>query len=127
METKDLQEALKDALVLIQELSDKVSDLETKVKVLNTLLDVHRRGIPPYAPGTPLVSRRLDAIEETLDCAAKNREVMAVEIRKNEIRAKAVARFNYLIEHPNSVMVNGTYEDYKKELDRASHQMHWGY
>ena len=124
---ENLQEALKDALVLIQELSDKVYNLETKVEVLNTILDVRKDGLP-YERDAPMASFRLNKIDEKICCATNNYKAALEESRKNEIRAKAGAKLNYLINHPYSTLRNGhpDFEDYEKELESLHHKLNWG-
>lgn len=125
---ENLQEALKDAIVLIQELSDKVCNLETKVEVLNTILDIRKDG-PGYVRNAPLISRRLNEIDKKLCCATNGYKAALEESEKNEIRAKAAARFNYLMEHPFLTEHNGRYshKEYERALEKANHELHWGY
>lgn len=125
---ENLQEALKDALVLIQELSDKVYNLETKVEVLNTILDIRKDG-PGYVHDAPLISRRLNEMDKELGYAANGYKAALEESRKNEIRAKAAARFNYLMNHPFLTERNGHYshDEYERALEKANHELHWGY
>lgn len=124
---ENLQETLKDAIVLIQELSDKVCNLETKVEVLNTILDVRKDGLP-YERNAPLVSFRLNEIDEKLCCAANGYKAALEESRKNEIRAKAAARLSYLIDRPYGTEHNGriSFEDYENELESLHHRLNWG-